>query len=100
VPHQNQTSLKIFRLLLGRHQGDLLENMGRQKLFRIDLYLALAYKRRPLPVCPPWGHGVDKIAKNGSVLLTQAKKISEKIVLEEGKDHTRIAPDWILTPTQ
>jgi len=41
--------------------------MGGQKIFRIDLYLTLAYRSRPLPVCPPWGQGGDKIAKNGSL---------------------------------
>jgi hypothetical protein len=28
--------------------------------------------------CPPYGHGVDKTAKKGSVLVTQAKK-TEKL---------------------
>ena len=30
------------------------------------------------PICPPWGHGRDKIAKNGSVLLTQAKNKNQE----------------------
>jgi hypothetical protein len=47
--------------------------MGRQKLFRIDLYLALAYRGKPLPAFPPWGQGGDKIAKNGSVQVPQAE---------------------------
>jgi hypothetical protein len=38
-------------------------------------------KSKLIPICPPSGHGVDKIAKKGSVLLTQAKnKKSEKFL--------------------
>ena len=31
-PHRNPVSSKIFRLLLGRHESDLLEDMGGRRL--------------------------------------------------------------------
>ena len=34
---------------------------------------------------PPFGHGVDKTTKNGSVLVTQAKNENQKNIQKSGK---------------